>query len=46
VAVLLENGGSGGKVAAPVGAAVIRAIAAEGYLGERARHGSGGVPTP
>lgn len=46
VAVLLENGGSGGKVAAPVGAAVMRAIAAEGYLGERARHGSGGVPAP
>jgi cell division protein FtsI/penicillin-binding protein 2 len=46
VAVLLENGGSGGKVAGPVGAAVMRAIAAEGYLGERARHGSGGVPTP
>jgi penicillin-binding protein 2 len=46
VAVLLENGGSGGKVAGPMGAAVIRAIAAEGYLGEAARRGSGGVTAP
>ncbi|MFN9077613.1 MAG: penicillin-binding transpeptidase domain-containing protein [bacterium] len=46
VAVLLENGGSGGKVAGPMGAAVIRAIAAEGYLGESARRGTGGVAAP
>lgn len=46
VAVLLENGGSGGKVAGPMGAAVIRAIAAEGYLGEAARRGTGGVKDP
>jgi penicillin-binding protein 2 len=46
VAILLENGGSGGKVAGPMGAAVIRAIAAEGYLGEAARRGTGGVPAP
>lgn len=37
IAVILENGGSGGKVAGPVAAQVIRALAAEGYLGERAQ---------
>jgi penicillin-binding protein 2 len=46
VAVLLENGGSGGKVAGPMGAAVIRALAAEGYLGARAQQGSGGATKP
>jgi penicillin-binding protein 2 len=37
IAVLLEHGGSGGRVAAPMGAAVIRAIASEGYLGSGAQ---------
>ena len=36
VAVLLEHGGSGGKVAGPVAAQVFRALAAEGYLGSEA----------
>jgi penicillin-binding protein 2 len=43
IAVLLEHGGSGGKVAGPMAAAVMRAVAAEGYLGERARTTDGGV---
>jgi penicillin-binding protein 2 len=44
IAVLLEHGGSGGKVAGPMAAAVMRAVAAEGYLGDRARREDGGVP--
>ena len=32
LAVLLENGGSGGKVAGPIAAETIRALAAEGYF--------------
>ena len=42
IAVILEHGGSGGKVAGPMAAAVMRALAAEGYLGEPARSGDGG----
>jgi len=37
IAVILENGGSGGKVAGPIAAQVIRALAIEGYLGELAQ---------
>jgi penicillin-binding protein 2 len=37
IAVLLEHGGSGGKVAGPMAAQVMRALAAEGYLGDRAQ---------
>ena len=44
IAVLLEHGGSGGKVAGPMAASVMRAVAAEGYLGDRARREDGGVP--
>ncbi|MCE2882450.1 MAG: hypothetical protein LW636_08855 [Planctomycetaceae bacterium] len=43
IAVVLDHGGSGGKVAGPVAAEVIRALAAEGYLGDRARRTAGGV---
>ncbi len=43
VAVVLEHGGSGGKVAGPVAAETMRAIAAEGYLGARAQSSAGGV---
>lgn len=35
LAVILEHGGSGGKVAGPVAAEVVRALAAEGYLSGR-----------
>ncbi|MFM7261779.1 MAG: peptidoglycan D,D-transpeptidase FtsI family protein [bacterium] len=42
IAVVLEHGGSGGKVAGPVAAATMRAIAAEGYLGDRAQRAAGG----
>ncbi|MFM7051120.1 MAG: peptidoglycan D,D-transpeptidase FtsI family protein [Planctomycetota bacterium] len=41
IAVVLDHGGSGGKVAGPVAAETVRALAAEGYLGAQAR-GSGG----
>jgi len=37
IAVLVEYGGSGGKVAGPVAAQVIRALAKEGYLEPEAR---------
>ncbi len=37
IAVVMDYGGSGGKVAGPVAAQAIRALAAEGYLGEGAR---------
>ncbi|MFZ9914681.1 MAG: peptidoglycan D,D-transpeptidase FtsI family protein [Phycisphaerales bacterium] len=43
IAVVLDHGGSGGKVAGPVAAEAIRALAAEGYLGARARRTAGGV---
>lgn len=43
VAVILEYGGSGGKVAGPVAAEVMRAIAAEGYLGDAAQRSAGRV---
>ena len=43
IAVILEHGGSGGKVAGPVAAEVMRALAAEGYLGARAQATAGGV---
>lgn len=36
IAVVLDHGGSGGKVAGPMAAATMRALAAEGYLGDRA----------
>lgn len=36
-AVIVEYGGSGGKVAGPVANQVVRALAAEGYLGDAAR---------
>jgi len=42
IAVVLEHGGSGGKVAGPVAAAAMRALAAEGYLGDQARRAAGG----
>ena len=42
IAVVLEHGGSGGKVAGPVAAAAMRALAAEGYLGEPAQRAAGG----
>ncbi len=37
IAVVMDYGGSGGKVAGPVAAEAIRALAAEGYLGDAAR---------
>ena len=43
VAVVLEHGGPGGKVAGPVAAEAMRALAAEGYLGARAQATAGGV---
>jgi penicillin-binding protein 2 len=43
VAVILEYGGSGGKVAGPVAAEVMRSIAAEGYLGDTAQRSAGRV---
>ena len=46
IAVLLENGGSGGRVAAPMAAAVLSAIAAEGYLGADAQRRLGGNSPP
>ncbi|MEM7755706.1 MAG: penicillin-binding transpeptidase domain-containing protein [Planctomycetota bacterium] len=36
IAVIVEYGGSGGKVAGPVANQIVRALAAEGYLGEPA----------
>ncbi len=36
VSVIVEYGGSGGKVAGPVANQIVRALAAEGYLGEAA----------
>ncbi len=41
VAVILEHGGSGGKVAGPLAAQIFRALAAEGYL-----HASQSAPPP
>jgi penicillin-binding protein 2 len=42
IAVVLDHGGSGGKVAGPMAAAAMRALAAEGYLGEAAMRSAGG----
>lgn len=36
-AVIVEHGNSGGRAGGPVAAQVVRALAAEGYLGEQAR---------
>ena len=45
VAVILEHGGSGGKVAGPVASQIFRALAAEGYLGSSAeRSNKDGTP--
>jgi len=41
IAVILEYGGSGGKVAGPVAAESMRALAAEGYLGSQAQISAG-----
>ena len=38
-AVVVEHGNSGGRAAGPVAAQVIRALAAEGYLGDQATNG-------
>ncbi|MBQ72009.1 MAG: hypothetical protein CMJ67_03795 [Planctomycetaceae bacterium] len=43
-AVIVEHGNSGGAAAGPVASQVIRALAAEGYLGEEARQASGATP--
>ncbi|MCP4834850.1 MAG: hypothetical protein GY895_08805 [Phycisphaera sp.] len=43
-AVIVEHGNSGGAAAGPVAAQVIRALAAEGYLGEEARRAGGAIP--
>lgn len=43
-AVIVEHGNSGGAAAGPVAAQVIRAMAAEGYLGEEARRAGGATP--
>ena len=43
-AVIVEHGNSGGAAAGPVAAQVIRALAAEGYLGEEARRAGGAAP--
>ena len=41
---IVEHGNSGGAAAGPVAGQVIRALAAEGYLGEEARQASGATP--
>ena len=43
-AVIVEHGNSGGAAAGPVASQVIRALAAEGYLGEEARRAGGASP--
>ena len=43
-AVIVEHGNSGGAAAGPVAAQVIRAMAAEGYLGPEARQAGGATP--
>jgi penicillin-binding protein 2 len=42
LAVLVEHGGSGGKVAGPIAAETIRALAAEGYFDGTAGRGGRG----
>ena len=43
-AVIVEHGNSGGAAAGPVASQLIRALAAEGYLGEDARRAGGASP--
>ena len=43
-AVIVEHGNSGGAAGGPVAAQLIRALAAEGYLGDEAREAAGAVP--
>ncbi len=43
-AVIVEHGNSGGAAAGPVASQLIRALAAEGYLGPRAQKASNAVP--
>lgn len=40
VAVVVEHGGSGGRVAGPIGNQVVRALMAEGYLASETRAGA------
>ncbi|MEM9883932.1 MAG: penicillin-binding transpeptidase domain-containing protein [Planctomycetota bacterium] len=46
VAVVVEYAGSGGRVAGPIVNQLLRALAAEGYLGDTARDAVLGGPTP
>ena len=43
-AVIVEHGNSGGAAGGPVAAQLIRALAAEGYLGDDAHEAAGAVP--